>query len=101
MATTHLAQERKGVLRSRAALRNSFAATLRAARHKSGLRQVELADRCGISRISVARFEAGGRLPEFDLLCVLADELGIDINDFRPAHQRAKQRKAQRHSTNN
>lgn len=59
--------------------RRIFGARLRALRAERGLTQQELAERAGINRVTIARFEGGEQLPRYQTLLALADGLGLPI----------------------
>lgn len=59
--------------------RRLFGKQLRALRTDRGLTQQELAERAGISRVTIARFEAGEQLPRYQTMIALADGLGVAI----------------------
>lgn len=52
---------------------------LRTIRQRRGLTQQQLADAVGISQSAVASYEKGERTPTADVLCDIADHLGVDI----------------------
>lgn len=54
----------------------------RALRHKAGLSQEELSERCGIFRTYLSRIEAGKANPTLAVLVALANTLGVDICDL-------------------
>lgn len=56
---------------------------LRAIRERRGMSQYELASRSGVHRVTIARIELGDHLPAWDILCTLADALGVSVSDFR------------------
>lgn len=53
--------------------------TLLAERRRQGLSQEELAERAGVSRMSVGRFERGDRLPNLWTLRQISAALGLDL----------------------
>jgi len=55
---------------------------LRSMRSQRGATQQELADRAGISRVSVVRIEAGEQSPRYQTLAALSDALGISIEQL-------------------
>ena len=61
-----------------ASLKRRFGRRIKELRHKSGLTQVELADKLGLSRSYLADIEAGNRNVGLENLKVLAD--GFDLN---------------------
>jgi ribosome-binding protein aMBF1 (putative translation factor) len=59
-------------------------------RRARSLSQQELAELCGTTQSSIARFERGGRPPKIDTLLRMAEALDCElIVEFRP-HTRAK-----------
>lgn len=54
-----------------------FRRALIAARLRSGLTQVQIAERLGTTQSAVARLESGQTTPTVDTLCKLASVLGI------------------------
>ena len=66
------------VLRRRRVLGQRIAETRRAA----GLSQEQLADRIGMERRSVQRYESGERDPRFTDLVRIADALGVPLADL-------------------
>ncbi len=73
----------------------SFAATLKAARERAGLTQQQLAEKLGVYREAVARFESGKHDPGWSTVQKLADVLGVELAAFRddPAKPPAKKGK--------
>ena len=53
--------------------------TLRTLRERKGLTQDQLADLAGVARISVARWETGGRVPTIDGVEKLAKALTVPV----------------------
>lgn len=53
---------------------------IRILREEVGLTQEQLADRLHVERSTVAGWEAGKRLPDIDILCVLADYFNTSID---------------------
>ena len=62
---------------------------LRRARLASGLKMVELADRCGVSQSVLCRVELGRRTPGVPLLITLCSRLGIRLSDVLRAAEDA------------
>ena len=64
-------------------------------RKKSGLSQEELAERIGVSRQAVSKWELGTALPELDKLKLLAKEFGVSadwlLDDTQDEPQEIKQ----------
>jgi DNA-binding XRE family transcriptional regulator len=59
--------------------RRLFGEQLRLFRSQRGLTQEELAARAGVNRVTIARFEAGERLPRHQTLVALADALELPV----------------------
>jgi transcriptional regulator with XRE-family HTH domain len=57
-----------------------FALRLRALRVAAGLTQTELADRCGLHKLTVGRLEAGRQEPKWQTLLILAEALGANLH---------------------
>lgn len=53
-------------------------------REKQGLSQVDLANKLGVDRVSVTRYESGARKVNQDMLFTLSDLLHINIDDLFP-----------------
>lgn len=60
--------------------RRVFGERLRALRSERGITQGALAARAKVNRVTIARFEAGARLPRYQTLVALADGLGVPID---------------------
>jgi transcriptional regulator with XRE-family HTH domain len=60
-----------------------FGARLRELREKAGLTQEDLAERAGVKRGAVARWESGAREPSWGNIVALADALGVSTEAFR------------------
>ncbi|MCD2461996.1 helix-turn-helix domain-containing protein [Streptomyces sp. MBT42] len=65
----------ESVLRRRAALGQR----LRELRTEAGLSQDQLADRIGMERRSIQRYESGERDPRYTELLLIADALGVPV----------------------
>jgi DNA-binding XRE family transcriptional regulator len=63
----------------------SFPARLRELRETAGLTQGQLAERAGVQRGAVARWELGTREPSWSNVVALAGALGVDCNAFLEA----------------
>lgn len=57
-----------------------FAASLRAERARKNMSQGELAERSGVSRITISRYEDGSTVPSAENLCAMSGALGISPN---------------------
>lgn len=64
-------------------MRNSLGQVIRAERKRKEMRQSELADRAGISQWSLSHYERDSSVPSFNVMCYIADALGIDLNTIR------------------
>ena len=62
-----------------------FADSLRKLRTESGLSQQALADEVFVTRSTVARWEAGTRLPDALMISKLSEVLGADVNELLSA----------------
>ena len=51
-------------------------------RRTAGLSQDDLADRIGMERRSIQRYERGERDPRFSELLLVAEALGVDMTDL-------------------
>jgi transcriptional regulator with XRE-family HTH domain len=60
-----------------------FPARLRELRSQAGLTQEQLAERAGVKRDAVARWERGVREPSWSNVIALADALGVSTELFR------------------
>lgn len=55
---------------------------IRALRQEKELTQEQLAERLGVSRRTVSRWETGSNLPDLDLLLELADLFAVDLREL-------------------
>ena len=55
---------------------------LRKAREKRGLTQVELAEKVGVTRVTISYLESGKRQPSMDLLHRLAKALRVKVGEL-------------------
>lgn len=60
-----------------------FAGRLRELRGAAGLTQEQLAERVGVKRDAIARWERGTREPSWSNVVALADALGVTCEAFR------------------
>lgn len=60
-----------------------FGRNLKRLRNAAGLRQEDLADKIGLNRTSVANMEAGRQATPWPKLILLADALGVSLDEFR------------------
>ena len=58
------------------------------ARSHKGMSQQELADRLGVHRVTVNRWEQSRQYPPLDVALRLAALLGMRLDDLSPEHQR-------------
>lgn len=65
-------------------MQDKFALKLIALRKNMGWTQEILADKCGVSRQAVAKWEGGQSLPDIFRLVELADLFQVDINEILP-----------------
>lgn len=61
----------------------NLASNVKLLRLAKGLSQEELAVKCRVCRATINRIEAGTRMPDFDLACLLADALGTTTDRLR------------------
>ena len=54
----------------------------------SGLSQLDLAEKLGVSRQSVSKWETGQAVPDLDKLIRLADLFGISVDELVPLSRR-------------
>ncbi len=79
-----------------------FAGRLRELRTEAGLTQEQLAERAGVKRDAVARWERGTREPSWSNVIALADALAVSTEAFRqesgpaPTTHRGRPRKLAR-----
>lgn len=66
-----------------------FRSLLVAAREKSGLTQVQIAERLGKPQSFISKYERGERRLDFPEFIELANVLGIDVADFVNHYQSA------------
>lgn len=59
---------------------NEFKEMLVYLRKRSGLSQLELAERIGLSKSAISMYEQGARRPSYEMLEALADFFNVDIN---------------------
>jgi transcriptional regulator with XRE-family HTH domain len=71
-----------------------FAGRLRELRIAGGLSQLQLADKCGLTRDGIAQLESGRRSPTWETVLAVAAALGVDCTAFTvpPATQEAPKR---------
>lgn len=55
---------------------------IKALRTEKGLTQEQLAERFGVTRRSVSRWETGSNLPELDILLEMTDFFGVGLRDL-------------------
>lgn len=59
-----------------------FGAALKAARTSKGWTQPQLEEKAGVSKPSIARYEAGRRAPPLTEALLLASALGFSLDDL-------------------
>ena len=59
-----------------------FSEKLTILRRRAGLSQEQLADRLGVTRQSVSKWEGGAAVPELGKLVALADLFGVTLDDL-------------------
>lgn len=64
-----------------------FGGRLRELREQAGLTQLQLAERAGLHRQSIAKLELGERRPAWPTLLALAKGLGVSVESFAAAPQ--------------
>jgi AbrB family looped-hinge helix DNA binding protein len=69
-------------MKSMSSTRNNIAANLRYLRNKSRMTQEEVAERIGVSRQAVAKWENGDSLPDIINCEALADLYDVSLNDL-------------------
>lgn len=50
------------------------------ARKRAGLSQARLAERIGVMSVTISRAEAGKSFPRLDVLLMISEALGVDLN---------------------
>ncbi|MFZ5832953.1 MAG: helix-turn-helix domain-containing protein [Planctomycetota bacterium] len=75
-------------------LRKTMAANVVRLRRERGLSQEELAGRCGISRVYLARIETAKNTIGADVLYTLADVLGVPADTLRQVSEAAVSKSA-------
>lgn len=66
----------------REAIKDMIAGRIREARQKRGMSQAVLADRCGVSKSAILRWEQGTNLTPLHQLMKVAEALGPDLSFF-------------------
>lgn len=66
-------------------LNKQIGSRIKQRRTKSGMTQIELAKRVGLSRTSIANIEAGQQCPPLPVLYSICHELGTEPNALLPA----------------
>ena len=61
-----------------------FGAKIRAARLEAGMTQKQLGDRCGISDVTIRKYESGKVHPKIETLSKIAAALGVPLSYFVP-----------------
>jgi DNA-binding XRE family transcriptional regulator len=60
-----------------------LAANIGRIRVECGITQGVLAERAGLARSTINRVEMGRTIPEWDIVCAIADALGCSLDDLR------------------
>ncbi len=55
---------------------------IKAKRKAMGLTQHQLADKCGLAHVSIARFETDSHYPNLDSLILLAEALDVPMDEL-------------------
>ena len=66
-------------------------ALIRPLRREKGLTQEQLAERLGVSRRTVSRWETGSNLPDLDLLMELSDLFAVDLRALLTGERSAQE----------
>lgn len=69
--------------RQRNTIMTALSDNIRILRTARGWSQDELADKVGVSRATINRIEQGHRMPDFDLVCRLADAFETKTDRLR------------------
>lgn len=64
-------------------LTETTGAAIRFYRDRVGLSQTALAKVAGVSRVTINRLEQGLQLPDFGIICAIADALGVSVSELR------------------
>ena len=59
-------------------------------RKEKGLTQEQLADKTGVARRTVSRWETGTNLPDLDILIELSDFYDVDLRDLLNGERKIK-----------
>ena len=60
-------------------------------RKERGLTQEQLAERTGVARRTVSRWETGSNMPDLDILIELSDFYAVDLRDLLSGERRSEQ----------
>lgn len=60
----------------------AFSKNLRRLREKKRIKRKVLSELCGLSKNMIARYERGEQVPSSDVLELLADSLGVTMDDL-------------------
>ena len=55
---------------------------IKALRHEKGLTQEQLAERFGVARRTVSRWETGSNMPDLDILMEMSDFYAVDLREL-------------------
>lgn len=65
--------------------------SMQAARKAAGMTQQQLADRSGVERVTIARLECDKHQGHIDTIVILADALGLSVDDYIGHERKARQ----------
>ena len=68
----------------------AFGDRIRELRQAAGLRQEDLADRCGLFRTYMSRIETGKANPTLTMIHALADSLGVAVTELFVVRPKAR-----------
>lgn len=68
---------------NRSKLMTALSQNIKILRAAKGMSQEQLAGEAGVTRATINRIEKGHRMPDFDLVCKLADLLGTSTDVLR------------------
>ena len=60
-------------------------------RKKNGWSQEELAEKMGVARRTVSRWETGANMPDMDILIDISDFYGVDLREILDGERKNKQ----------
>lgn len=65
-------------------MKKTLGQRIREAREAAGLTQTELADKIGSEQTRISEIERGQHVPQIARLFLLADALGVTVDELRP-----------------